>query len=49
LKELNKIVKELKLERETIKKSQMEAILVMDDLENRSGDTGASNTNRFKR
>jgi hypothetical protein len=48
MKELNKTVQELKMEIETIKKTQMEATLVMDTLGKRSGATDASITNTIQ-
>jgi hypothetical protein len=47
VKEFNKITLELKVEIATIKKTQREATLEMDNLRKRSGDTDASITNRI--
>jgi hypothetical protein len=47
LKELKTMVQDLKMEIETIRKSQMEASLVMEKLGKRSGDAGTSNTNKI--
>jgi hypothetical protein len=46
--ELNKMVQELRMEIETIKKTQREKTLEMDLLGKRSGATDASITNRIK-
>jgi predicted nucleic acid-binding Zn-ribbon protein len=48
VKELNKAVQDLKMEVETIKKSQMEATLEMENLGKRSGATDASINNRIQ-
>jgi hypothetical protein len=48
VKELNQIVPELKMEIETIKKSQMEAMLEMENLGKRSGAVDVSITNRIQ-
>jgi uncharacterized coiled-coil protein SlyX len=48
VKELSKIIQDLKLEIEKIKKSQRETILEIENLGKRSGDTHASITNRIK-
>jgi hypothetical protein len=48
LKELNKMIQDLRLEVETIKKTQMEAILEMENLGKRSGITNVSITNRIQ-
>ena len=48
MKDLNKMAQDLKIEIETIKKSQMEAILEMENLRKRPGTTDASNTNRIQ-
>ena len=45
---MKKMVQELKLEIETIKKTQREATLEMDNLGKRSGATDASITNRIQ-
>jgi hypothetical protein len=45
VKELHKAVQDLKVERETIKKTQMEANLEMENLGKRSGITDVSITN----
>jgi hypothetical protein len=47
VKELNKVIQDLKVEVETIKKTQMEANLEMENLEKRSGVTDVSITNRI--
>ena len=47
VKDLNKTIQYLKLEIETIKKSQREANVEMEHLEKRSGVTDASITNRI--
>ena len=46
--ELNKAIQDLKVERETIKKTQMEANLGIENLGKRSGVTDASITNRIQ-
>ena len=46
--ELNKTVHDLKLEVETVKKSQREESLEMENLEKRSGVTDANITNRIQ-
>ena len=46
VKELNKVIQDLKVEVETIKKTQMEANLEMENLGKRSGITDVSITNR---
>jgi len=48
VKELNKAVQDLKVEVETIKKTQMEANLEMENLGKRSGITDVSITNRIQ-
>jgi cell fate (sporulation/competence/biofilm development) regulator YmcA (YheA/YmcA/DUF963 family) len=48
MKELNKTAQELKMEIETIKKTQREAILEMANLGKKSGSTNASITNRIQ-
>jgi predicted nucleic acid-binding Zn-ribbon protein len=48
VKELSKEVQDIKMEVETIKKSQMEAILKMENLGTRSGATDASINNRIQ-
>jgi uncharacterized coiled-coil protein SlyX len=48
VKELNKVIQDLKVEAETIKKTQMEANLEMENLGNRSGITDISITNRIQ-
>jgi esterase/lipase len=48
VKELNKMVQELKMEIETIKKTQMEANLEIENLGKRSAATDASITNRIQ-
>jgi hypothetical protein len=48
VKELNKMIQGLKVEVETIKKTQMEANLGMENLGKRSGITNASITNRIQ-
>ena len=48
MKELNKAVKDLKVAVETIKKTQMEANLEMENLGKRSGITDISITNRIQ-
>jgi chromosome segregation ATPase len=47
-KEMNKTIQHLKVERETIKKSQRETTLELENLEKRLGITGASITNRIQ-
>jgi len=47
-KEINKIVQDLKMEIETIKKTQTEAILEIENLGKRRGTTDASITNRIQ-
>ena len=49
MKELNKMVQELKMELETIKKSQREATLELENLGKRSGVIDASITNRIQK
>jgi hypothetical protein len=44
---VNKTAQDLKLERETIKKTQMEATLEMENLGKRTGTTDTSITNRI--
>jgi hypothetical protein len=46
--ELNRVVQELKMEMEAIKKTQTEASLEMKNLGKRSGTTGASINNRIQ-
>jgi predicted nucleic acid-binding Zn-ribbon protein len=48
VKEWNKTAQELEMEIETIKKTQMEATLEMDNLRKRTGATDASITNRIQ-
>jgi hypothetical protein len=48
IKELNKVIQDLKVEEETIKKTQMEANLEMEDLGKRSGITDISIINRIQ-
>ena len=48
VKELNKAIQDLKVEVETIKKTQMEANLEMENLGKRSGITDVSITNRIQ-
>ena len=48
VKELNKVIQDLKVEVETIKKTQMEANLEMENLGKRSGITNVSITNRIQ-
>ena len=48
MKELNKAIQDLKVEVETVKKTQMEANLEMENLEKRSGITDVSITNRIQ-
>ena len=48
MKELNKVVQDLKVEVETIKETQMEATLEMENLGNRSGIIDESITNRIQ-
>ena len=48
VKELNKVIQDLKVEVETIKKTQMEANLEMENLGKRSGITDVSITNRIQ-
>jgi predicted nucleic acid-binding Zn-ribbon protein len=48
MKELNKSFKDLKVEVETIKKTQVEANLKMENLEKRSGTADVSITNRIQ-
>jgi hypothetical protein len=48
MKELNKVVQDLKVELETIRETQMEATLEMENLGNRSGITDESITNRIQ-
>jgi uncharacterized coiled-coil DUF342 family protein len=48
VKELDKMVQELKLEIETVKKTQREATMEIDNLGTRSGATHASMTNRIQ-
>jgi hypothetical protein len=48
MKELNKAIQDLKVEVETVKKTQMEANLEMENLEKRSGITDISIANRIK-
>ena len=48
MKELNKVIQDLKVEVETIKKTQMEANLEMENLGKRSGITDVSITNRIQ-
>jgi hypothetical protein len=48
VKEQNKAVQDIKMEVETIRKTQMEATLEMDNLGKRSGATDASINNRIK-
>jgi hypothetical protein len=48
VKELNKNIQDLKMEIETIKKSQRETILVLENLGKRSGAIEASITNRMQ-
>jgi predicted nucleic acid-binding Zn-ribbon protein len=47
-KEMNKTIQDLKTEIETIKKSQRETTLELENLENRSGIIDASITNRIQ-
>ena len=47
MKELNKTVQDVKVDRETIKISQMEATLEIENLGKRTGTTDASITNRI--
>ena len=47
--ELNKVIQDLKVEAETIKKTQMEGNLEMENLGKRSGTTFASITNRIQK
>ena len=49
MKELNKTIQDLKLEVETIRKSQRETSLEIENLGKRSGVIDASITNRYKR
>ena len=49
VKELNKVIQDLKVEVETIKKTQMEANLEMENLGKRSGITDVSITNRIQK
>ena len=46
-KELNKVIQDLKVEVETIKKTQMEATMEMENLRKRSGITDISTTNKI--
>jgi cell fate (sporulation/competence/biofilm development) regulator YmcA (YheA/YmcA/DUF963 family) len=48
VKELSKVIKDLKAEVETIKKTQMEASLEMENLGKRSGITNVSITSRIQ-
>jgi hypothetical protein len=48
VKELNKIIQDLKMEIETIKKSQRKTTLVIENLGKRSGVIDASITNRIQ-
>ena len=48
LKELSKVIQDLKMEGERIKKTQMEATLEMENLGKRSGITDVSITNRIQ-
>ena len=48
MKELNKVIQDLQVEVETIKKTQMEANLEMENLGKRSGITDESMTNRIQ-
>ena len=48
VKEMNKIIQDLKMEIETIKKSQRETILELENLGKRSGVIDASITNRIQ-
>jgi predicted nucleic acid-binding Zn-ribbon protein len=48
MKELNKVIQDLKVEVETIKKTQMEANLKMENLGKKSGITDTSITNRMQ-
>jgi chaperonin cofactor prefoldin len=48
VKELNKTIQDLKIEIETIKKSQRETNLKIENLGKRSGVTDTSNTNRIQ-
>jgi hypothetical protein len=47
VKELNKVIQDIKMEVETIKKAQMEVNLEMENLGKRSGITGVSITYRI--
>jgi hypothetical protein len=49
VKEMNKTVQDLKIEIEAIKKSQMEAILEMENLGKRTGTIDTSSTNRIQK
>jgi hypothetical protein len=46
---MNKMVQDLKMEIEAIKKTQTEGILEMENLEKRTGTTDTSITTRYKR
>jgi predicted nucleic acid-binding Zn-ribbon protein len=48
VKELNKVIQDIKVKVETIKKMQMEANLDMENLGKRSGTTDVSITNRIQ-
>jgi predicted nucleic acid-binding Zn-ribbon protein len=48
MKELNKTIQDLKMEIETIKKSQRETTLELENLGKRSGDIGVSISNRIQ-
>ena len=48
MRELNKAIQDLKMELETVKKSQMEATLEMENLGKRSGIIDQSNSNRIQ-
>jgi predicted nucleic acid-binding Zn-ribbon protein len=48
VKELNKIIQDVKMEVETIKKSQRETTLEIENLGKKSGDIDASITNRIQ-
>jgi hypothetical protein len=48
VKELNKVIQDLKVEIETIKKTEVEANLETENLEKRSGITNVSITNRIQ-
>jgi predicted nucleic acid-binding Zn-ribbon protein len=48
VKELNKTIQDLKMEIETIKKSQRETTLKIENLEKKSGAIDASITNRIR-